>query len=360
VSISGISMTGTNAADFGQTNNCGSSLAVGASCTINVTFTPSLVGAETAAVAIADNAGYSPQSVNLNGTGVPVPIAGLSPSTVSFPSQYVGTSGLPQTVTLTNTGSAALTITSVAASPADFGVLSACGSSVAVGSSCSIGVFFDPTATGARIGTLTVTDNAAGSPQTASLSGSGQDFSMSPSSSSSATVTAGQSANYTVAVAPGGGFNQAVQLSCSGAPAQSSCSLSSSSVALNGSSPASVTVTVKTAGASASLVQPAVLPSGSNRLALWLALSGLPGLVLLYRSRNRPARRIREKLYMAALLGVLSAGTWTACGGGNSSSGGNGGGGGTPTGSYTLTVTGTFSSGSANLVHSTKLTLVVQ
>jgi len=63
-------------------------------------------------------------------------------------------------------GLATLTITAVTAGPADFGVLSNCSSPVPAGSSCTVGVFFDPTAGGTRTGTLTFTDNAAGSPQT--------------------------------------------------------------------------------------------------------------------------------------------------------------------------------------------------
>jgi hypothetical protein len=93
-----------------------------------------------------------------------------------IPAQYVGTSGLPQGVTVTNNGSTSLAITSVTTSVTDFGTLSACGSTVAAGSSCTIGVFFDPTAGGTRTETLTITDNAGNSPQTVALTGSGQDF----------------------------------------------------------------------------------------------------------------------------------------------------------------------------------------
>ncbi|MGA8153355.1 MAG: choice-of-anchor D domain-containing protein [Terriglobales bacterium] len=325
---------------------------------ITVTLTPTAIGARSAAVSIADNAPGSPQSISLSGTGAAA--VSLSPTTVTFPSQYVGMSGLPQSVTLTNTGTTALNITNVTVSPSDFGALNACGSSVAAGTSCDIGVFFDPTASGTRTGTLTVTDNAGNSPQTASLTGTGQDFSVAASSPSTATVTPGNTANYTVAVAPGGGFNQTVALSCSGAPAQSTCALSSSSVALNGSKPASVTVTVTTAGMSASLAHLGGFPPGRFGLALWLGLSGLSGLVLLdSRGGWRCRKRCGRVLYRLAFLCIFSLGsTWSACGGG--SSGGGGGGGGTPVGTYNLTVAGTFTSGSTTLTHNTKLTLVVQ
>jgi uncharacterized repeat protein (TIGR03803 family) len=353
LTIASIGIAGTNSNEFAQTNNCPASLSPNASCSISVTFTPTAVGNANASVTIADNAPGSPQTVPLAGIGVTG--ISFSPPIVTFPNQYVGTSGLPQTVTLNNTGDSVITITNVKASPSDFAPLSACGNSVVPGASCSIGVFFDPTTSGTRDGVLSVTDSASSSPQTVPLSGTGQDFSLAPSSSSTAAVAPGQAAKYTVAVAPGGGFNQSVTLTCSGAPAQSSCSVSPSSVTLNGAASAPVTVTVTIAGTSASLAQPSSFPPVPKRLALWLAFSGLPGLVLL---GSKPRKRSRPFYGIALLCALFITMTLSACGGGSSK--GSGGGSGTPAGTYNLTVVGTFSSGSANLVHSTKLTLVVQ
>ena len=70
LTISSITLTGTNSGDFAQTNNCPASLAANASCTINVTFTPSATGSRTASVALTDNATGSPQTIALSGTGV--------------------------------------------------------------------------------------------------------------------------------------------------------------------------------------------------------------------------------------------------------------------------------------------------
>jgi len=67
--ISQISITGADAADFSQTNDCGGGVAGGGSCTIKVTFAPTATGGLTAAVSIVDNGGASPQSVLLSGTG---------------------------------------------------------------------------------------------------------------------------------------------------------------------------------------------------------------------------------------------------------------------------------------------------
>ena len=280
------------------------------------------------------------------------PTLTLSPSSLTFPGQYVGTSGLPLTVTATNPGSAPLTITSVTTSSKDFGVLNACGGSLAAGSSCAIGVFFDPANSGAVSGTLTIADNASGSPQTIPLSGSGLDFSFT-SSSSTQTVTPGSTATYTIAVNPIAGFNQTVALSCSGAPTGSTCSLSSSSIALSGSTPASVTVSVTTMGSSATATQP---PSPHDtQIPIFFAICGLPGLLLWGGRRSALGRGKTTAIYGAALLGIVCF-VMAGCGGNSSSTGG----GGTPANTYTLTVTGTFASGSANLTHSTNLTMVVQ
>jgi uncharacterized repeat protein (TIGR03803 family) len=355
LTIASIEITGPNASDFAQSNNCPASLPANNTCNISVTFTPAVPGNASASISVADNASGSPQTVPLTGTGI-IPVT-LSPSNVTFPSQFVGTSGLPQNVMLKNTGNATLTITNVAASPAEFAALSSCGNSVAPGASCSIGVFFDPTTGGTRNGILTVTDSASNRPQTVSLIGMGQDFSLAPSSSSSATVMPGQTANYMVTVAPDGGFNQTVTLSCSGAPAMSTCSLSPSSVTLTGSASVPVTVTVMTAGSSAGLAYPTVFPPAGSRLALWLSISSLSGLVVLGSSGRRSHKGRRRLLYGLAILCVLSLGvTWSACGGGNSGNSSTG----TPPGTYNVTVTGTFTSGPTNLTRNTKLTLIVQ
>ena len=289
-----------------------------------------------------------------------VAVATLSPASLGFGDQTPGASSSPQAVTVTNSGRLPLTITSIGitgANSGDFGQTNNCLSSLSQGDSCKVSVTFTPTAGGNRAAALQLTDNAPGSPQGVSLSGTGEDFSLSVTSQTSQTVTPGQAANYAIAVAPVDGFSQKVALSCSGAPPQSTCTVTPSSVRLNGTSSAPANVAVVTTGASASLVSPAGFPPGGFRLALWLAFAGLPRGMLL---GSRPGKRRGPAVYGLLLLCVLCvAMTWTACGGGSSSTG-NGGNGGTPTGTYTLTVTGTFSSGSANLVHSTKLTLVVQ
>jgi uncharacterized repeat protein (TIGR03803 family) len=344
--------------DFAESNTCNPSLVAESSCQISVTFTPTATGSRTGAVTITDNAQGSPQSVSLVGVGV-APAASFSPTSLTFPSQYVGTAGLNQNVQLTNNGNATLIITSVVASPtSDFSQLSACGNSVDAGASCSIGVFFDPSTSGTRGGTLTITDNAPTSPQVVALTGTGQDFSMS-SPSTNQSISPGQTASYSVTVAPAGGFNETVALSCSGAPPQSTCALSSNSVTLMGSTPATVTVTVTTTGGSASLTQPFGGGSLHGGAFAWLAFFGTSALAMMpIFSKCICGHRQRMPCGLAFFC-LLSLGvTMSACGGGNS--GNNGGRGGTQAGTYSLTVTGAFTSGATTLTHATRLTLVVQ
>jgi uncharacterized repeat protein (TIGR03803 family) len=351
LTLTSIQITGADSGDFGQTNNCPSSLQPNNSCTISVTFTPIATGSRSAAVSVTDNAPGSPQSVPLTGVGTPASVT-LSPPSLSF-AQILGTTSQSQTIQLS--ASYAISITSIEAS-AEFGQTNNCGKGLPPGGKCQILVTFAPTTSGTQSGTLTINDSGADSPQTAALSGTGQDFSLAPSVSSTQTVAPGQVANYALAVAPLGGFNRTVTLTCSGAPAQSTCSVSPNSVTLNGTTTASVAVTVATTGTSASLARPSSFPRTGNHLALWLAFSGLPGLVLLSsRPRKRHGRVFFGAIFLCMLFLLM---TMSACGGGNGM--GGSGGSATPAGTYNLTVAGTFTSGSANLVHSTKLTLVVQ
>jgi FG-GAP-like repeat/Abnormal spindle-like microcephaly-assoc'd, ASPM-SPD-2-Hydin len=177
LTISSVAIRGTNTGDFEQTNNCGSGLSPGFSCTITVTFAPTQAGPRTASLTITDNAAGSPQQLALSGTGVTSgPNAFLSPSSLTFATQFVGTTSPAQSVTLSDYGTATLSITSIGfagADPGDFHQTNTCGSSVAQGASCTISIAFNPPQSGSRTATLSVTDNAPGSPPTVSLTGTG-------------------------------------------------------------------------------------------------------------------------------------------------------------------------------------------
>jgi hypothetical protein len=176
VTISSISITGTNATDFSQTNNCPASLNPGQSCTITVTFTPTAAGTRTATVAVVDNAMGSPQTVALSGTGVTqIPAVSLNPTSLSFGAQSLSTTSTTRSIVLTNTGTGTLTVSGVSltgTNPGDFAQTNNC-TSVAAGLTCHIDVTFTPTATGLRSASVSIADNATGSPQIAALTGVG-------------------------------------------------------------------------------------------------------------------------------------------------------------------------------------------
>ena len=182
LTITGIATTGTNAGDFAQTHTCGSSLAVGASCTISVRFKPTASGTRTAALSVSDNAVGSPQKVSLSGIGT---TAKLSPVSLTFSTQAIGTTSPAKTVTLTNVGTSTLSITAIAitgTNTGDFAQTHTCGSSLVAGASCKISVKFKPTASGTRTAALSISDNAAGSPQKVTLSGIGTTAKLLPTS----------------------------------------------------------------------------------------------------------------------------------------------------------------------------------
>ena len=158
--------------DFFQTNDCPSALASTLSCHVTVTFKPALYGGRQGMLTFTDNAAYSPQVVTLGGLGT-APIAYLGATSLTFSGQVVvNTSSSPLSVSLTNYGNDVLAIQSITAS-GDFSQTNNCGPYILPSAGCSIAVTFTPTASGTRTGTLTITDNANGSPRTVSLQGTG-------------------------------------------------------------------------------------------------------------------------------------------------------------------------------------------
>jgi F5/8 type C domain/Abnormal spindle-like microcephaly-assoc'd, ASPM-SPD-2-Hydin/Right handed beta helix region len=165
-SVSSIAASGP----FAETNNCGSSIAAGGSCTASVTFSPTASGSATGALTV--NAGGVTDTVTLTGSGTaPGPELSANPGGLSFPATIVGDPAASKTVTITNSGTSAATVSGVSVS-GPFTETNNC-SSIAVGASCTATVGFTPTAAGANTGSLTVTSNANNSPTTVALSGSG-------------------------------------------------------------------------------------------------------------------------------------------------------------------------------------------
>jgi hypothetical protein len=334
LSLSTITASGA----FGQTNNCGSSLAGGSSCLINVVFTPTTTGNTSGALTVTDSAFDSPQSVPLVG-GAGTPSVSLSVSSLTFASEGVGVASAPQTITVTNSGDASLSITNISAT-GDFTETNTCGSSVTPNGTCTVDVKFVPTVTGPRSGTLTITDGAANSPQIVLLGG-GLAVSNDPSS---ASVTAGQTATYSLTVTPPAGA-QSASLSCTGAPLGANCSVPSS-VTFSGNAAATVTATVSTSARSVFIPTTNTrrpTPIAQNILTTAAALAMV--LILVTRARRHG---FGYGLFARTVLLVILTCASCGGGGGNHSSG-------TQAGTYQLTVTATSGGATAH----TTLTLVV-
>jgi Bacterial Ig-like domain (group 3)/FG-GAP-like repeat/Abnormal spindle-like microcephaly-assoc'd, ASPM-SPD-2-Hydin len=146
-------------------------------------------GVHTITTAYSGDSNYNPnsaapltQTVN-GGSG---PVVNLTPTSLTFATQTLGTTSGPQNVSLSNIGTGTLDISSIATTT-NFLQSNNCGSGLLAGGSCVISVSFQPTKAGPLTGTLSVTDNAPGSPQTVSLSGTGTVVKLAPSSLSFAS-----------------------------------------------------------------------------------------------------------------------------------------------------------------------------
>jgi hypothetical protein len=162
-------------ADYTDTTTCGATLNPGANCSISVTFTPTVNGTDNGTITITDSASGSPHKITLNGAGstsAVAPAVTLSTGSLTFASQQMGTTSGAQSVQLSNTGNGTLNITSLVAS-GDYAQTNTCGTTVLPGANCSISVTFTPAAAGTRTGAVTITDNAAGSPHSINLTGTG-------------------------------------------------------------------------------------------------------------------------------------------------------------------------------------------
>ncbi len=320
--------------DFAVVNGCGNSLNAHSSCAMSVTFAPKSVGVGSGVLAVSDQ--FRSQTVTLNGTGVAPPGVSLSPvSVMAFGVTAVGSSSAAQTVTLTNNGGLPLSVAGVVVT-GDFAVVAGsntCGSTVAVGASCTMAVDFVPAVGGVRNGTLTVTDNAFSSPQTIALSGTGMNFALVSNGATSVTVSNGTSAVFPLLLSSAANVTGTVTFTCTGVPANAICTVAPTSVALGGSTTVSVTIQTQVNVVSGPRMTP----------LYWLAC-------LL------PVGLLRRRRVLGLMMVLLLAG----CGSGRTIPAGGGGGGSsapiTPSGTYAIVVSGS----SGGLVRVVDLTLVVK
>jgi hypothetical protein len=355
LTITSITITGTDSGDFAQTNNCPASpatLAVSGTCTITITFGPATSGSKSASVSIVSDAPGSPHTAALSGTGTTPPNVMLSATSVTFNNQVVNTTSTAQTVTLTNNGGTTLTIASMTvsgANAADFTRTDNCGASVNAGANCTITITFRPAGPGMRSATITITDNAAGSPRTITLSGVGTDFSggAAMGSSTSATVTAGQPAMFNLTFTSNG-FAGTLALTCSGAPPMGTCDPSPAMLNLTAGGSGNATITVTTTARTA-WIAPRQLPPGLRFWPLLWLTTVLAAALAFAVGAWRRTGELRPAWALVALAVVLLAAP--ACSNGDDSMAPTG----TPAGAYPLTVTAT--SGGASRTVTLNLTV---
>ena len=326
--------------DFSVVNACGTSLAAHSTCAFSVSFTPTATGARSGTLTVSDQ--FQSQTVLLSGTGVAPPGVSLTPASLTFAATGVGLSALPQTLTLTNNGGLPLILSNIAISPGFSIVSNNCPGTLAANSACTLSIVFTPSAAGAISGALTLTDNAPSGTQTASLNGTGIDFTLAANGPTSATLSSGGSASYSLLLSSLSGLSGNVAFTCTGAPANSVCTVTPKVGSLGGTQ--TILVTVQTG---VTVVELTPLHRDGIYLALLLALP----LAL----RRRRALRVAALPLILCCAFVLS-GCGTASriippGGGGGTSGPT-----TPSGTYNLTVSGA----SAGVTHTVGLTLIVQ
>jgi len=170
------SVTSNNAAEFAVVSNTCATVNPGASCTVGVTFKPSAAGARSATITVVSNGTGSPQSIGASGTGTSASSPGVlsMAGSINFGNQTVGATSAATSVTVTNTGGTAVSVSSVSSSnPTEFAIASSTCGVVNAGASCAFGVTFNPSVAGTRAGSITIVSNGTGSPQAVGVTGTG-------------------------------------------------------------------------------------------------------------------------------------------------------------------------------------------
>ncbi len=187
------------AGDFTLSSSCPTSLAVGKTCALHVSFLPSAPGTRTGTLTITDSDATSPQVVSLTGTGSLVSLSFPSYPGLSYLKTNLGGNTAKRTLSLTNIGTTPLSIFDVR-TVGDYSQVNTCGTSIAAGASCQFTVTFAPTVSGDRLGNLILDTSDVGSPHTMRLSGHATAVSFSPSSLNFGNQPVGSSTQQAVTV----------------------------------------------------------------------------------------------------------------------------------------------------------------
>lgn len=243
LSVNSISLGGPDPSQFQESDTCQLPAVLQPTkfCSINITFMPTNTGSQQATLSIADNAPGSPQSVTLRGAGTapppPAPAVTVTPDPVNFPSIKQGTTSSPINVTVTNSGNAALHISSAILggnNPGDFTMTNACSGPYAPSATCAITLTFIPLAAGQRSATISILDDASNSPQSILVSGTATTV---PPTKPVVSLSATALAFGTITQGAASPSQNVIVSNSGGAP------LHISSVALAGASPGDFTLT---------------------------------------------------------------------------------------------------------------------
>lgn len=213
-------------------NNC-SSVTPGASCQINVVFTPTALGTRTGTLTV----GSSGNTLTASLTGIGIPDVVISTQTLGFGNVDVGAS-VTQPLALTNNTSAVIAIPAITTT-GNYTATANCGSTLAVSASCIINVTFTPATTGPLNGTLNI-NSPGSSPIT--LTGNGVDFTIALNPTSGGVV-AGNSTTTSATISPIAGYDAAITLSCTTNAAASTCIPMLASVVPTTAATTTVTIT---------------------------------------------------------------------------------------------------------------------
>jgi hypothetical protein len=163
----------TASGPFQVSSDCGGAVAAGASCDIEVAFTPQTTGRAAGLITIADSASSKPQVIETFGVGTELEI---SPQSLKFPAQKVDTTSPPMALKMTNHGTAAVSFNDIRIegnNSSSFSERNDCGKGLPSDASCTITVRFTPNKTGPRHATLFVNATGSSSPPSVPLSGTG-------------------------------------------------------------------------------------------------------------------------------------------------------------------------------------------